>query len=349
MRCFITGIAGFLGSRFAEWLLQNFCGVKIFGLDDLSCGYNENVPPGVAWNKLDLSTHEIYSVQDIDYFFHFAAYAAEGLSPFIRRFNYTNNLLATANVVNFCINRDVRRLVFTSSMAAYGNPLSWDKFEPGKPPFWEDDYCQPIDPYGIAKLACEQDIRAAGEQHDLDWCVIRPHNLYGPGQSIWQKYRNVLGNWMARSFEGLPLLVYGDGRQKRAFSYIDDCLPCIWQAATNDAASKQVINLGGPFPIEIGEAAKMVSKLTGAPIEHREPRHEVKEAWCTVEKSIKLLGYDYRTPLDAGLEEMLKWAKVAWEKYPYRRNHRPVERLEVERGVYGYWKELVDPVDLPDA
>ena len=167
----ITGVAGLIGSRVAKWILTNKPNYQVIGIDNLSGGYEDHIDNKVIFYKADLSTDDlnrIFSLHEVDYVYHFAAYAAEGLSPFIRKFNYTNNIVATANVINACITHKVKRLVFTSSMAVYGN---------GNPPFDEDDQPKPIDPYGIAKFACEMDIQVAGEQHGLDWCIIRPHNV----------------------------------------------------------------------------------------------------------------------------------------------------------------------------
>ena len=187
----ITGVAGLLGSRLADWIIKNKPGYKVVGIDDLSGGYKENVNPEVEFWQMDLVNHPIencFEVHKPDYVFHFAAYAAEGLSPFIRTYNYKNNLVATARIVNECIKHDVERLVFTSTMAVYG-------FGEGGI-FHEDMRRAPIDPYGVAKAACEHDIEIANEQHGLDYCIIRPHNVYGANQNIWDKYRNVLGIWM---------------------------------------------------------------------------------------------------------------------------------------------------------
>lgn len=330
MNVLITGIAGHLGSALARWIIRNVPDCEVFGFDNLSCGYPENVPDGVAWVTPTLGKDQILFTGELDYVFHFAAYAAEGLSPFIRHYNYQNNLLATADVVNFCINKNVKRLVFTSSMAVYGR---------GAPPFYEGDDCRPIDPYGVAKLACEQDIQIAGEQHGLDWCIIRPHNIYGPGQSIWQKYRNVLGIWMARHLAGEPLLIYGDGRQERAFSYIDDIVPCLWQAAVSARASQQIVNLGGTYPKSIASAAReLVDVMGDGEIVHVEPRHEVKQAYCSWEKSVELLGFRERV-FRNGLEAMWEWARDAWKRYPERRGSHQVAPVEIEKGLYSFWKE----------
>lgn len=340
MKVLITGIAGLLGSSFARWLRLNEPGCEIEGIDDLSCGYDENVPEGVPWHYVPLGeswpiTRGIFDRLRPDYVFHFAAYAAEGLSPFIRTYNYRNNFVATAEIINGCIATGVKRLVFTSSMAVYGR---------GAPPFDESQPRNPIDPYGVAKAACERDIEIAGEQHKLDWCIIRPHNVYGPGQSIWQDYRNVLGIWMARHLQGLPLLVYGDGKQVRAFSFIEGCLPCLWAAATRPVASKQIINLGGAKPVTISEAADTVSGVIGARyIEFVEPRHEVKQAWCTTDKSAELLGYQQSVSLEDGVDRMWTWAKSAWNEYPERRNSSASIEIEVDRGLYSFWRRKTTP------
>jgi UDP-glucose 4-epimerase len=336
MNILITGVGGLLGGRLAQWLLKHpdTADARVVGVDDFSCGYPENVPQGVELHELTLGAGDRRLpavVAGADYVFHFAAYAAEGLSPFIRCYNYRNNLVAHAELLNAVLAAGTaRRFVFTSSMAVYGR---------GNPPFDEDDPCRPIDPYGIAKRACELDLAVAGEQHGLDWCVIRPHNLYGPGQSIWQEYRNVLGIWMARRLEGRPLLVYGDGAQRRAFSYIDDCLPCLWAAARSPAASRQVINLGGTTDVSIGEAAELCCEVTGGGIiHHAEPRHEVRRAWCRWEKSVERLGFVDRTGLRAGLERMWAWAQRAWREFPQRRGRHQVAPIELERGLYSYWR-----------
>lgn len=327
MKILITGIAGLLGSRLADWILEN-TEHEVIGIDNLSGGYLENVHKKAIFYNIDLNSDnldEIFSKHKPDYVFHFAAYAAEGLSPFIRKYNYTNNLVATAGVVNNCIRHSVKRLVFTSSMAVYGK---------GNPPFKETDTPEPIDPYGVAKHACERDIQIAGIQHGLDWCIIRPHNVYGIKQNIWDKYRNVLGIWMFQFMNGAPLSIFGDGEQTRAFSYIDDCLEPLWKAAIDPRASKQIINLGGTTEITINDANKILRDvLGGGEVVHLEQRHEVKDAHPTSEKSVTLLDYKDRTSLKDGLTAMWQWAQTqpkraqfVWEEY------------EIDKGIYSYWK-----------
>ena len=176
--------------------------------------------------------------------------------------------------------------------------------------FDEDDQPMPIDPYGIAKYACEMDIRVAGEQHGLDWCIIRPHNIYGKKQNIWDMYRNVLGIWMYQTLQKQPMLIYGDGEQTRAFTYVGDNMRPLWNAAILDEASKQIINLGGTQEYTINKAAEILCNITGYDnIEHKEPRHEVKWAVPTYQKSIDILGYENEHTLEDGLFRMWEWAK----------------------------------------
>lgn len=324
----ITGVAGLIGSRMADWVLENLPQFEVIGIDNLSGGYRENVDSRVKFYALDCSSEEVRDVfqeHKPEYVFHFAAYAAEGLSPFIRKYNYQNNLVATANIINECIRNDVKRLVFTSSMAVYGV---------GNPPFDEADLPAPIDPYGIAKYACEMDIQVAGEQHGLDWCIIRPHNVYGNKQNIWDVYRNVLGIWMYQHLNDLPLTIFGDGSQKRAFSCIDDCLEPLWNAAVREKASKQIINLGSGIEYSIKEAAELLTDLMeGGEVQFLEQRHEVKNAHPTWRKSVELLDFQDKTDLKEGLVEMWKWAR----KQP-KRDRFVWSEYELDKGIYDFWK-----------
>lgn len=330
MKVLITGVAGLLGSRLADYIIENHPDVHVVGMDDLSGGYRTNINPKVEFWQMDLVTHPIencFEVNKFDYVFHFAAYAAEGLSPFIREYNYKNNLVATSRIVNNCINHDVKRLVFTSTLAVYGHGYG-GFFDEKQPP-------APIDPYGVAKYGCEMDIQIAGEQHGLDWCIIRPHNVYGRKQNIWDKYRNVLGIWMYQYMIDEPMTIFGDGAQTRAFSCIDDIVEPLWNSAVRPEASKEIINLGGVEEWTIrGANALLRNVIGGGKVEHREPRHEVKHSIPTWQKSIDILGFEHKTSLEDGLTDMWNWAKeqpvrdrFVWDNY------------EVEKGIYSFWKE----------
>ena len=313
----------------ADWVVNNFPNYKVIGVDDLSGGYMENVNPNIEFHKINLTQNinKIFEDNKIDYVFHFAAYAAEGLSPFIRMYNYNNNLLSTANIINNCIKHEIKRLVFTSTLAVYGHG------EYGI--FSEEQTPCPIDPYGVAKYACEMDIRIAGKQHGLDWCIIRPHNCYGKNQNIWDKYRNVLGIWMYQALNNHPMTIFGDGTQTRAFSYIDDILEPLWKSAVLPEVSKQIINLGGIEEYSIIDSCNLLKNIIDyGEIQFLENRHEVKHSIPTWEKSEKLLGFKHTTSLKEGLSTMWEWAKnqpnrerFVWSEY------------EIERGIYSFWKK----------
>lgn len=332
----ITGVAGLIGSNFAEYVLDK-TDYSVVGIDDMFGGYPENMPvesDRFVFHKFTLGDNQknleyVFQKYSPEYVFHFAAYAAEGLSPFIRYYNYKNNVLSTVSIVNSCINFGVRRLVYTSSMSVYGRGMNPnERFDETLTP-------APEDPYAISKYACEMDIMSAGMTHGLDWCILRPHNVYGKKQNIWDRYRNVLGIWMYQKLNGEPLTIYGDGTQSRAFSYIEDSLPCIWKAAILPDASKQIINIGGRKRTTINEACDVLLKVFGSDTEvtHLEPRYEVKHAVPSFSKSVQLLDYEENNDLYTGLTKMWEWA----QQQPKRERFKwPF--YEVEKGIYSYWK-----------
>jgi UDP-glucose 4-epimerase len=327
MNILITGVAGLLGSNLADWITGFDLGTVV-GIDDLSGGYRDHVNDSVHfydYNILNDDIEKLFQTYDFDIVFHFAAYAAEGLSPFVRQFNYQNNLVTTSKLVTLSIKYGISRLVFTSSMAVYGNNTV---------PYKELYALQPIDPYGIAKMACERDIQIAGDQHGLDWCIIRPHNVYGEKQNIWDRYRNVLGIWMNKHLNGEPITIFGDGTQRRAFSYIGDSVEPLWKAGVDERASKQIINLGGITNVSIKEAADtLIEVMGGGKIVELEPRHEVHSAYSTYRKSVELLDFEHKTNLKEGLTKMWEWA----QQQPKREQFKWKE-YELDVGLYEFWK-----------
>ena len=329
MKILITGIAGLLGSRLSDYIIENHPNVHIVGIDDMSGGYKENVNSKVELWEMNLvngNIEECFERHQFDYVYHFAAYAAEGLSPFIRTYNYQNNLVATSRIITQSIKHNIKRLVFTSTLAVYGHQ-DGNLFDEIQVP-------KPIDPYGIAKYGCEMDIQIAGEQHGLDWCIIRPHNVYGVKQNVWDKYRNVLGIWMYQHTINEPMTIFGDGTQTRAFSYIDDSLEPLWKASQDIRASKQIINLGGVKEYSINEANEILREVVGGgEVKYFEGRHEVKHSIPTWQKSIDLLDFEHKTNLKEGLTKMWEWVKTqpvrerfVWPFY------------ELDKGIYSFWK-----------
>ena len=330
MKVLITGVAGLLGSRLADYIIENVPNAEVVGIDDLSGGYKENVNPKVTFWEMNLVEHPIencFENHKFDYVFHLAAYAAEGLSPFIRQYNYENNLVATARVVNQCIKHNVKRLIFTSTLAVYGH---------GEGGIFDENQQQaPIDPYGVAKYGCEMDIKIAGEQHGLDWCIIRPHNVYGRNQNIWDKYRNVLGIWMYQHLNGLPMTIFGDGEQTRAFSCIDDIVEPLWKSAILPEASKEIINLGGVEEWTVNKACEVLRTVIGSgEVVYKEGRHEVKHAIPTWQKSIDILGFQHKTHFEDGLKDMWEWV----QKQP-KREQFVWDTYELDNGIYSFWKK----------
>lgn len=226
---------------------------------------------------------------------------------------------------NFLVERNGKYHFSGNSMAVYGNaPV----------PFEENMTPNPIDPYGVAKFACEMDIKIAGEQHGLDWCIIRPHNCVGRNQNLFDSYRNVLGIFIYKGLNNQPLTVYGDGLQQRAFSDMRDIVEPLWNAVMDREASKQIINLGGIKERTVLDAANIISDLAKVPIEHLPPRHEVRNAWSTHKKSEEILGFVHKTELEESIQEMWEWAKTVkmrprfvWKEY------------EIENGLYSYWQK----------
>ena len=328
-KVFVTGCAGLLGANYARHLLQN--GHEVIGIDDLSGGYKAFVPKGEKFSFVKLNLERRKKLVDLfeehkpDLLFHFAAYAAEGLSPFIRNYNYRNNLICSANLINECIKQNTK-VVFTSSMAVYGEQ---------EPPFTEDKRPQPIDPYGIAKYAVECDLKLAHEQFGLRYNIVRPHNVLGIYQNIWDRYRNVIGIFIRKTLNGIPILVYGDGEQTRAFSDIKyymepfDRLLTEYDGETFNIGADKYFTLN-----EVADAVQKVGKKYGyeVPIEHGEPRHEVKHAYCDHTKAKSMLQFSDGTNLEELIESMFVWAM----KQP----NRKVKNMEYEvtKDIYDYWR-----------
>lgn len=328
----ITGVAGLLGAHFSRYLLDK--GYTVIGIDNLSGGYADFVDQRMidagTFHKIDLvdakAVDAVFKAEKPDYVYHFAAYAAEGLSPFIRNYNYTNNLIASVNVINGCIKHEVKKMIFTSSMAVYGH---------GTPPFRETQIPSPADPYGIAKYAVEMDMHQAHEQFGLNFSIVRPHNVLGTYQNVWDKYRNVIGIFIRKSLAGEPISVYGDGSQTRAFSDIKFYMePFEKLMRTGDG---EIFNLGADREFSLGNIASLVQKVGAeygldVKIENWEARMEVKDAYCNHDKAKEILGFEDGTDIETTIREMFDWAS----KQP----SRDIKKMEyeVEKNIYGFWK-----------
>ena len=300
----VTGGAGFIGSHVAKHCLA--MGHQVVILDDLSGGFEDQVPAGVKFIKGSITDQvlvtQLFAEYEFDYVYHLAAYAAEGLSHFIRNFNYQNNLIGSINLINESVKHKVKCFVFTSSIAVYGQ---------GQLPMREDMIPQPEDPYGVSKYAVELDLKAAHEMFGLNYVVFRPHNVYGENQNIGDKYRNVIGIFMNQIMQGQPLTIFGDGLQTRAFSYIDDVAIPISQSVTTEAAYNEVFNIGADQPYTVNELAQVIGRNFGTvpDIKYLRARNEVQHAYSDHQKAHSVFGLDRPVSLEEGIEKMSGWAQ----------------------------------------
>ena len=303
-RILITGGAGFIGSHVAECLLKQ--GHEVWVLDDLSGGFENNVPQPAAFVHGSILDYDllkkIFQAYAFEYVFHLAAYAAERLSHFIRHFNYENNLIGSVNLINLSILYNVKCFVFTSSIAIYGS---------NQPPMTESLTPMPEDPYGIAKYAVERDLSASKETFGLNYIIFRPHNVYGERQNIGDKYRNVVGIFMNQIMQGKPMTIFGDGNQRRAFTYISDVAPVIAESISIPAAYNNIFNIGSDIPYSVNTLAREVAAAFDVEpeIQYFDRRNEVDEAYSDHSKAKRIFKQDDGVPLKEGVRRMAEWAK----------------------------------------
>ncbi|MFX0203415.1 MAG: NAD-dependent epimerase/dehydratase family protein [Candidatus Hodarchaeota archaeon] len=325
----VTGGAGFIGSHVTDGLIG--MGMEVVVLDDLSGGFKENVNPGAKFIEGSINDRNLierlFDEHNFIYVYHLAAYAAEGLSHFIKGFNYENNLIGSVNLINAAVNHEIECFLFTSSIAVYGkNQL----------PMREDLIPQPEDSYGIAKLSVEQELKISKELFDLDYIIFRPHNVYGERQNIGDKYRNVIGIFMNQIMQNEPLTVFGDGEQTRAFTYIRDVAPIIARAPLVDEAYGGVFNIGSDKHFTINHLARKVAEAMGAKVEIRylPARKEVKHAYANHSKAKKVFSSCSRYSLKEGLDRMAEWARKAGAK-----KSKKFGEIEIMKNLPSSWLE----------
>jgi UDP-glucose 4-epimerase len=317
-----------MGSHVAEHLLN--LGHQVVVLDDLSGGFAENVPTGAEFIQgsiLDVDLIDtLFRKYRFDYVFHLAAYAAEGLSHFIKRFNYNNNLIGSVNLINAAVNYDIRCFIFTSSIAVYGA---------GQVPMTEAMVPAPEDSYGISKYAVEMELKSSHDIFGLDYVIFRPHNVYGERQNIGDKYRNVVGIFMNQILQGQPMTIFGDGEQTRAFSYIGDVAPVIAASAANNNARNQIFNVGADQPYSVNHLAEIVAEAMGATpaVRHLEARQEVIHAFSDHTRVAQAFNYSPQTNLEEGVRHM-----AAWVKTHGARVSQEFGNIEITRNLPPSWK-----------
>jgi len=329
-KCLVTGGAGFIGSHVADELLSS--GNEVIVLDDLSGGSLDNIPQEAIFIEgsiTDISlVADLFEQYGFDYVYHFAAYAAEGLSHFIKRFNYTNNLIGSINLLNESIKHDIKCFVFTSSIAVYGS---------AETPMHEELIPVPEDPYGIAKYAFEQELKVSKEQFGLDYVIFRPHNVYGERQNLGDPYRNVIGIFINQIMQGKVLNIFGDGTQTRAFSYIHDIVKNIASSPSNQNAINQTFNIGSDQEVSLNHLVEVLSELFNSQpeVNYLPERNEVKHAFASHQKLQKIFGERKETNLVEGLKKMIDWAKTEGVKSGNR-----FENIEIYKNLPPHWKNI---------
>jgi UDP-glucose 4-epimerase len=323
----VTGGAGFIGSHVTRHCLAS--GLDVVALDDLSGGRLANVPPGAVFVQGSITDGALLERLFAEYRFsrvyHLAAYAAEGLSHYIRVYNYTNNVVGSAQLINLSVVHETAHFVFASSIAVYGSQT---------PPMVERMTPRPIDPYGIAKYAVELDLACAQQLYGLRYTIFRPHNVYGEHQNIADPYRNVIGIFMRQCLSGEPMTIFGDGHQTRAFSHVDDVAPYIAAAPTVRAAANQVYNIGSDHPYTVKHIAELVARefRTTGEVVYLPERHEAVHAYANHEKFVADFGPGPTVPLEDGLARMAHWVRARW---PFASTAAPP--IEVSKGLPSAW------------
>ncbi len=300
----VTGSAGFLGSHLSEKLSD--MGHNVVGIDNMLGGYEDNVPKKIKFFKIDCCDFDQVKkvMKNIDVVYHCAATAHEGLSVFSPVEITKNNYLASVSIFTAAINEKVKRIIFCSSMARYGSQKS---------PFNETMIPQPVDPYAISKVASEEVLKNLCELNNIEWVIAVPHNIIGPRQKYDDPFRNVVSIMINRMIQGKAPIIYGDGKQTRCFSYIDDCLSCLIPMLDKKDLNKQIINIGPDEEfVTINKIAEICSNITGVnlqPIYKKDRPQEVKHATCSADKARKLLNYKTKVSLQKGIEKTFEYIK----------------------------------------
>ncbi|MER1994067.1 MAG: GDP-mannose 4,6-dehydratase [Eubacteriales bacterium] len=303
MKIFISGIAGFLGSHIADAMLA--MGHEVIGCDNLIGGEKDNVPDGAEFHEDDCNDLESMQklLRGVDIVYHTACTAYEGLSVFSPKLVSENTYLNSVSLASAAIKNNVRRFVHCSSMARYGTQETV--------PFTEDMICKPQDPYGISKFSAELILRNLCGVHGMELVIAVPHNIIGPRQKYDDPFRNVASIMINLMLQGRQPIIYGNGEQKRCFSFVQDDIDCLNKLAFQDNVAGEVINIGPDEEfVTINQLAETIAKLIGFrldPIYLKDRPQEVKLATCSADKARRLLGYQTKYTLEQGLSEMVAY------------------------------------------
>ena len=300
----VTGVAGFLGSHLSEKLVE--LGHNVIGLDNMIGGYEDNVPDKIEFHNVDCCDFEKIKIlmKNVEVVYHCAATAHEGLSVFSPYEITKNNYLASVSIFSAAVNAKVKRIIFCSSMARYGDQAA---------PFTEKMKPKPVDPYAISKVASEEVLKNLCELNGIEWVIAIPHNIIGPRQKYDDPFRNVVSIMINRMLQGKAPIIYGDGNQTRCFSYIDDCLSCLIPMLDQKNLNRETINIGPDEEfVTINKIAEICSNITGInlnPIYKKDRPKEVKHATCSADKARALLKYETKVTLNEGIKKTFDYIK----------------------------------------
>lgn len=304
MKIFVSGVAGFLGSHLADTFLEE--GHYVVGVDNMIGGHLDNVGQDVEFHQVDCCdfNHMLRLTEGCDIVYHCAATAYEGLSVFSPHLVTQNIVTASTALFSAAIQNRVQRIVYCSSMARYGT---------NQTPFLESYTPKPQDPYGIGKVCAEDILKNLCAVHDTDFVIAVPHNIIGPRQKYDDPYRNVASIMINLMLQGRQPIIYGDGKQKRCFSFIDDCIYCLKEMAFRENIVGETINIGPDEEfVEIIELAETTANLLGFNLNPQffpDRPQEVKLASCSADKARELLNYKTSIPLREGLSQMIDYIK----------------------------------------
>lgn len=269
-RVLVTGGAGFIGSHLTERLLADGIGVTV--LDSLVTGLRENIPTEATFVKGDVGDRavvdEVFGSERFDAVLHIAGQASIRLSFSEPEIDLRTNVVGTVNVLRGCVTSDVRRLVYASSMTAYG--------EPDLIPTPEDFGCVPVSYYGVTKYAAERYVHVTGARPDVDLAVtsLRMFNVYGPRQSISNPYQGVLAIFIGNVLRGEPITIHGDGAQTRDFVFVDDVVEAWMRVLDSRETAGAVFNVGSGQETSVNELADAVLGAFGESRDSWEIRHD---------------------------------------------------------------------------
>jgi UDP-glucose 4-epimerase len=301
MNFLITGVAGFLGSALANQLARE--GQQVRGLDDLSTGNPDSLYEDIHFTRGDVNDRpKLWTLlQDVDCVYHLAARVSVPESILYPREYNAVNVGGTVSLMEAMRDVGVRRVVFISSGAVYGDQ--------GQQPLKENATPNPGSPYAVSKLSSEYYIRTIGRLWGIETVILRVFNAYGPGQNLPASHPPVIPNFLRQAVRSGTIVVHGDGSQTRDYVFVDDAVRAMVAAATAVSINDSVINVGSGTETSVRSLARLSKELTGSQAEIiYNPRSEAGVSRMCADLTLagEKLGYTPRVTLAEGLRLTLE-------------------------------------------